>query len=122
LATNAMCAALIPLPPLSSHHATPESFGTPLTVGGWSNSQDAWLSINPIKFILPFRRLVRVNVWFVLIKCTKIDYYTQFKRMMPPVTLSDLELSQIECYCTTLLMTNTGSDMRQGPSGGGSGV
>jgi hypothetical protein len=69
LATDAMRTALIPLPPLSSRHPTPESFGTPLTVGGWSNSRDAWLSVNPIKSILPFRRPVRVNFSFALITC-----------------------------------------------------
>ena len=52
---------LIPLPPLSSRHSTPASFGAPLTVGGWSNSRDAWLRVIPVKFILPSTRPVRVH-------------------------------------------------------------
>jgi hypothetical protein len=71
LATDAMRASLIPLPPLSSGHPTPESFGAPLTVGGWLNDRDTWLSVNPIKFIIPFTRPVRVNFSFALL-CTNI--------------------------------------------------
>ena len=39
--SNAAHAMLILLPPFSSRHSTPESFGAPITIGRWSNSQDA---------------------------------------------------------------------------------
>jgi hypothetical protein len=51
--------APIPLPPLSSRHPTPEAFGAPLTLGGWSNRQDAWLRVVPITFNVPETRPVR---------------------------------------------------------------
>ena len=51
--------ALIPLPPLSSRHPTPEAFGAPLTVGGWSNTRDAWLRVVPVTFNVPETQPVR---------------------------------------------------------------
>jgi len=103
LATDSMRAALIPLTPLSSRHPTPESFGAPLTVGGWSNDQDAWLSVKRIKFIIPFER--------------------PFKKMTPPVALSHPELAQIARYRNNIwLSTTMGGDAEQGPSDDRSGV
>ena len=59
---NAARATLVPLPPLSSRHPTPEGFGPPLIVGGRSNARDAWLRVIPVQFILPSTRPVRVHL------------------------------------------------------------
>jgi hypothetical protein len=64
---DVMRATLIPLLPLSLRHPTPDAFGAPLTVGGWSNSRDAWLRVIPMKLILPFAR--PVSVFFI---CTRV--------------------------------------------------
>ncbi|KAF9516849.1 hypothetical protein BS47DRAFT_1291884, partial [Hydnum rufescens UP504] len=72
---------LISLPPLSHSHPTPEHFGDSLVIGGWSNDRDAWLSVVPTKFILPWTR--------------------PFKRMIPPVSMSSFEMRRIEHYRNT---------------------
>jgi hypothetical protein len=45
-------AMLIPLPPISLRHPTPETFGDPLTIGGWLNSRDSWLHVVPVRFLI----------------------------------------------------------------------
>jgi hypothetical protein len=57
-------ANLIPLPPLSHYHPTPDLFGKRLTIGGWSASRPTWLTVVPFKFIMPASRVVS---YFILI-------------------------------------------------------
>ena len=51
-------AALLPLPPLSFRHPTPDSFGAPLDLGDWSNSRDSFLHVIPRRFVMPPHRPV----------------------------------------------------------------
>jgi hypothetical protein len=55
---NATKATLLPLPPLSLCHPTPEAFGPPLDFGNWSTPRDSWLNIIPRRFIIPTSRPV----------------------------------------------------------------
>jgi hypothetical protein len=55
---DATKATLLPLPPLSLHHPTPEAFGPPLDFGNWTTPRDSWLSIIPRRFVMPTSRPV----------------------------------------------------------------
>jgi hypothetical protein len=65
-------ANLIPLPPLSRHHPTPELFGEPLVIGGWSNTRVSWLNVNVTKFIMPWIRAVSVILFTICQKFNKL--------------------------------------------------
>ncbi len=60
---------LIPLPPLSHTFQTPKLFGPPLVIGGWIGSRDAWVSVTPIKFILPMTRAVSAQSFTCTMCC-----------------------------------------------------
>ncbi|KAF9507743.1 hypothetical protein BS47DRAFT_1265422, partial [Hydnum rufescens UP504] len=68
-------ASLIPLPPLSHGHPTPELFGDRLSLGGWSAPRDSWLSVVLRKCIMTISRPAS----FLL---------ATFKRMVPPLTMN----------------------------------
>jgi hypothetical protein len=51
-------AALLPLPPLSSRHPTPDAFGEPLDLGSWSTYRDSFLHVFPRRLTMPTRRSV----------------------------------------------------------------
>ena len=51
-------ATLLPLPPLSNSYPTPEAFGAPLVFGNWSTYEESWLSVVPIRFVMPTSRPV----------------------------------------------------------------
>ena len=53
--------SLIPPPPLCSTFATPPLFGPQLDIGGWVNSKDAFLSVIPVKFVMPKSWKVRCS-------------------------------------------------------------
>ncbi|KAF9517706.1 hypothetical protein BS47DRAFT_1326125 [Hydnum rufescens UP504] len=74
-------ATLIPLPLLSHRHPMPRDFGDPLAISGWKNSRDAWLNVIP--------KRVLMHPW------------QSFKRMVPPISLSGLELQRISHYYNT---------------------
>jgi hypothetical protein len=53
--TDAGKATLLPLPPLSSRHPSPNAFGVPLNpldFGGWSDNRDAFLHVIPRQFTM----------------------------------------------------------------------
>jgi hypothetical protein len=54
-------AALLPLPPLSSRHPTPDAFGEPLDSGDWSTYKDSFLHIFPRRLTLPMKRSVSLS-------------------------------------------------------------
>ncbi|KAI0296731.1 hypothetical protein B0F90DRAFT_1744658 [Multifurca ochricompacta] len=56
--TDAAKASLLPLPPLSFRHPTPDAFGARLNFGTWRNSRDSFLLVNPRRFIMPTSRPV----------------------------------------------------------------
>ncbi|KAI0253669.1 hypothetical protein BJV78DRAFT_1299756 [Lactifluus subvellereus] len=76
---DASRAQLLPLPSLLHRHPTPEAFGAPLR----SPFRDSWLSVIPIRFIMPRSR--------------------PFKRMIPPLIMPFSVLDQIDLYRETLL-------------------
>ncbi|KAF8341021.1 hypothetical protein F5887DRAFT_1062556 [Amanita rubescens] len=80
-------AALLPLPPLSFRHPTPDSFGAPLDLGDWSNSRDSFLHVIPRRFVVPPHR--------------------PFKRIIPPLIIPFSELSRIDQYREYLHSTQT---------------
>lgn len=55
-------AALLPLPPLSSRHPTPDAFGQPLDFGTWSNTRDSFLHIFPRRFTMTLDRSVSLSL------------------------------------------------------------
>ncbi|KAF8346407.1 hypothetical protein F5887DRAFT_1182675 [Amanita rubescens] len=54
--TDAAKALLLPLPPLSFCHPTPEAFGARLNLGTWRDSRDSFLLVNPRRFVMPTSR------------------------------------------------------------------
>jgi len=60
---DAAKATLLPLPPLSLRHPTPEAFGAPLNFGNWSTFTDSWLSIIPRRFVMPTSRPVSLSLY-----------------------------------------------------------
>ncbi|KAF8349599.1 hypothetical protein F5887DRAFT_947041 [Amanita rubescens] len=78
-------AALLPLPPLSSRHPTPDAFGEPLDFGNWATYKDSFLHVFPRRFTIPTRR--------------------SFKRMDPPVIMPLSALFRIDSYREYLLST-----------------
>ncbi|KAF9506829.1 hypothetical protein BS47DRAFT_380192 [Hydnum rufescens UP504] len=84
-------AALIPLPPLSHRYPTPERFGDPLVVGGWSNSRDAWLYTVPHRFVMPWTR--------------------PFKRMIPPVSMNPFEMRRVDVWYNALRASLVAPDL-----------
>ncbi|KAI0253665.1 hypothetical protein BJV78DRAFT_1152793 [Lactifluus subvellereus] len=104
---DATRATLLPLPSLSYRHPTPEAFGAPLSFGNWSTFRDSWLSVNPIRFIMPTSR--------------------PFKRMIPPLIMPFSVLERIDLYRETLRpnpqTTNAHhhDDQSHPPPNGGSG-
>ncbi|KAF5373498.1 hypothetical protein D9615_009488 [Tricholomella constricta] len=91
---DATRATLLPLPPLSLHHPTPEAFGPPLDLGTWSTSRDSWLSIVPRRFSMPTSR--------------------PFKRMNPPLVMPFSVLNRIELYRETLRSGDRGGQATSG--------
>ncbi|KAI0253654.1 hypothetical protein BJV78DRAFT_1191090 [Lactifluus subvellereus] len=79
---DATRATLLPLPPSSHRHPTPEAFGAPLSFEAWSALRDSWLSIIPRRVFMPSSR--------------------PFKRMVPPLIMHPSVLRQIELYRATL--------------------
>ena len=59
--TDAAKASLLPLPPLSFSHPTPDAFGPRLNFGTWRNSRDSFLLVNPRRFIMPTTRPVSLS-------------------------------------------------------------
>jgi hypothetical protein len=118
-------ANLIPIPHLSCHHPTPELFGEPLVIGGWSNTRDSWLLVNATKFIMPWTRAVSVILFTICQNFNKL--LVKFKGMVPPVSLSPRELRQIDFYRTALrtkkstAVIDDGTVQAQPPAGGGPG-
>jgi hypothetical protein len=76
-------ATLIPLLPLSLRHPTPENFGDPLTIGGWSDSRDTWLHVVPVRFMIPMLR--PVSGMLLIPAPSRLNSLTLFKRMVSPV-------------------------------------
>ena len=59
--TDAGKATLLPLPPLSSRHPSPNAFGVPLNpldFGGWSDDRDSFLYVISRQFTMPRSRPV----------------------------------------------------------------
>ena len=55
-------AMLLPLPPLSNSCPTPEAFGAPLVLlGNRSTFVESWLSVIPIRFVMPTLRPVSLS-------------------------------------------------------------
>ncbi|KAF8342434.1 hypothetical protein F5887DRAFT_357480 [Amanita rubescens] len=83
--TDAGKATLLPLPPLSSRHPSPNAFGAPLNpldFGGWSDHRDAFLHVISRQLTMPRSR--------------------PFKRMEPPLIMPGWVLYRIDRYRETL--------------------
>lgn len=103
--SDAAKAALLPLPPLSSRHATPDAFGEPLDFGNWSNSRDLFLHVFPRKLTMLTRRAVSLlfdhwQVFFFLLLC-------QFKQIDPPLIMPFSVLFRIDSYRQHLISTTS---------------
>ena len=97
--SDAAKAALLPLPPLSSRHATPDAFGEPLDFGNWSNSRDLFLHVFPRKLTMLTRRAVSLlfDHWQVFF----FYCYASLNKLTLPLSC----LSQ--CYSVLIVTDNT---------------
>ncbi|KIL65219.1 hypothetical protein M378DRAFT_533771 [Amanita muscaria Koide BX008] len=83
--SDAAKAALLPLPPLSSRHPTPDAFGEPLDFGNWSTDKDSFLHVFPRRLTMPTKE--------------------SFKRMDHPLIMPFSVLFRIDSYREYLLST-----------------